>query len=160
MNDAAIEGRLAALREWTQRVATIGAWAFAIGTLGTLLFITWARWPGTNSESHILSRSVNGRDYTGLGLRYVGIAGTVLAILESVVVLSGLVMSVLHGTLVRRIGHGLLVAWGALWLGNVTYLAQAAGVGGIWPVVILVLALCFLCTVYRAVRGWRPRPSA
>lgn len=150
-------------KAWTTawRVANAGAWIFALGTLGALLFVAWFRGPGSTGESHIMSVTVDGQDHVGLGLNYVGVAGTVLLLAEAAVVVSAMVMSVLPRRRLRRIGHGVLVLWSGLWLGNAVYLARLDW-GFVWALFVTLFAFLFLCTLLRAIRGWnlaRPLPS-
>ena len=141
------------LRKTALRVGIIGAWVFALGTLGALLVIAWARWPGTDSTSHIMGVTVDGELYAGLGFRYEGVPGTVLVVAEALYLAAGIVMSVLPRNRLRRIGHVMLVAWAGLWLGNAVNIARL-GSGFIWIVWIGLLSLLFLCTLLRAARGW------
>lgn len=144
------------LRKTALHVGISGAWIFALGTLAALVALAWARWPGTGTASHIMGVSVNGETYAGLGFRYVGIPGTVLLVVEAVVLLSAVVMSALPRTRLRRIGHLVLVAWAGLWFGNAVNMARLAG-GFIWVVWIGLLGLFLLCTLLRAARGWAAR---
>ncbi|MHC4127111.1 MAG: hypothetical protein ACYSWT_01245 [Planctomycetota bacterium] len=141
------------LRKTVLRVGIIGAWIFALGTLATLVSMAWARWPGTDSTSHIMGVTVNDQTYAGLGFRYVGIPGTVLVLAEALYVAAGIALSVLRRNRLRRIGHVMLVAWAGLWLGNAINIARLGG-GFIWVVWIGLLGLLFLCTLLRAARGW------
>ncbi len=141
------------LRQALLRAAMILAWVFALGTLATLVSIAWARWPGSDSTSHIMGVTVDGELYAGLGFRYEGIPGTVLILAEAMYLLAGIVMSVLPRKRLRRIGHVMLVAWAGLWLGNAVNIARLGG-GFIFVVWIGLLGLLFLCTLLRAARGW------
>lgn len=136
-------------------VGLAGAWVFAIGSLVTLIFIVWARWPGTDSVSHIMGVTVDGKTVAGLGFRYSGIPGTVLAIGEALCVAAAIVMSILPGkNRIRRIGHVMLVAWSGLWLVNGVNAARLDG-GILWMLLVALLVLLFVCTLFRAARGWR-----
>ena len=141
------------LRKTALRVGIVGAWVFALGTLATLVFIAWARWPGTDSTSHIMGVTIDAELYAGLGFRYEGIPGTVLILAEALYVAAGIVMSILPRNRLRRVGHVMLVAWAGLWLGNAVNIARLGG-GFIWVVWIGLLGLLFLCTLFRAARGW------
>ena len=141
------------LRKTALRVGIVGAWVFALSTLATLVFIAWARWPGTDSTSHIMSVTVDGEVYAGLGFHYEGIPGTVLIVAEAVYLAAGIIMSVLPRKRLRRVGHVALVAWAGLWLGNAVNIARL-GDGFIWVVWIGLLGLLFLCTLLRAALGW------
>ena len=150
-------------RQWALRVGLAGAWVFALGTLATLVYIAWARWPGTDSASHIMGVTVDGELYAGLGFRYEGVPGTVLIVAEALYLAAGIVMSVLPRNRLRRIGHVMLVAWAGLWLGNAVNIARLGG-GFVWFVWIGLLGLLFLCTLLRAACGWStgisPRKAA
>ncbi len=141
------------LRKTALRVGIVGAWVFALGTLATLVAIAWARWPGTDSTSHIMGVTVDGELYAGLGFRYEGIPGTVLILVEALYLAAGIAMSVLPRNRMRRIGHVMLVVWAGLWLGNAVNIGRLGG-GFIWALWIGLLGLFFLCTLVRAARGW------
>ncbi|MHC4081163.1 MAG: hypothetical protein ACYS15_02890 [Planctomycetota bacterium] len=141
------------LRKALLRAALFLAWVFAVGTLGSLVIVAWAHWPGTGSTSHIMSVTVDGQDYGGLGFQYKGVAGLVLVLVEALVVASAIGMSVVPRKRWRRTGHLLLVVWAGLWLGNAVSIAQLGG-GFVWALWIVLLGLFFLCTLLRAVRGW------
>jgi hypothetical protein len=151
------------LRKAALHVGIAGAWIFALGTLAALVYIVWVRWPGTGNTSHIMGVSVNGETFAGLGFRYVGVPGTVLALAEAIFVLAGIVLSIYPRDKLRRIGHVMLVAWAGLWLGNAVNVARLAGdfTRYVW---IGLLVLFFLSTVLRAVLGWwsgsSPRKAA
>ena len=140
------------LRTTALRAGSVGAWVFALGTLAMLVVVAWSRWPGTDSTSHIMSVTVDGEVYAGLGFRYVGIPGTVLVLAEALYLAAGIIMSVLPRNRLRRVGHVALLAWAGLWLGNAINIAQLGGF--IWVVWIGLLGLFFLCTLLRAARGW------
>ncbi|MHC4218191.1 MAG: hypothetical protein ACYSU7_07000 [Planctomycetota bacterium] len=145
-------------RQWALRVGLAGAWIFAVGTLATLVFIAWVRWPGTDNISHIMGVTVDGEPYAGLGFRYEGIPGTVLALVEALFVAAGIVLTVLPRNRLRRIGHVMLVAWAGLWLGNAVNIARLGG-GAILVLWIGLLGPLFLCTLLRAARGWSTAAS-
>jgi hypothetical protein len=144
------------LRKTALRVGLVGAWFFALGTLATLVSMAWVRWPGAGNTSHIMGVTVNGEPYAGLGFHYVGVPGTVLVLAEALYVAAGIVMSVLRRNNLRRIGHVMLVAWAALWLGNAVNMGRLEG-GFIWVVWIGLLGLVLVCTLLRAARGWPAR---
>ena len=151
------------LRKTALRVGIAGAWIFAVGTLAALVGMAWARWPGTDSTSHIMGVSVEGETYAGLGFRYVGIPGTVLILAEALYLAAGIVLSVLRRNRLRRIGHVMLVAWAGLWLGNAVNIARLSD--DFWPIVwIGLLGLLLVCTLLRAACGWStggsPRKAA
>ncbi|MHC4141807.1 MAG: hypothetical protein ACYSUF_08000 [Planctomycetota bacterium] len=151
------------LRKTALRVGIVGAWVFALATLATLVSIAWARWPGTDSTSHIMGVTVDGELYAGLGFRYEGIPGTVLILAEALYLTAGIVMSILPRNRPRRVGHVMLVAWAGLWLGNAVNIARLDG-RFIWVVWIGLLGLLLVCTLLRAARGWStggsPRQAA
>lgn len=142
------------LATWSRRIASAGAWFMAVGSLGSLLWVLWWRWPGGDSVSQIMSMTVNGEDHTGLGMSYVGYGGTALVMAEAIAVLAAIVMSVLPAATPRRIGHVLLVAWAALWLGNAIYVSQF-GFSALWAMLIASFSFLLLCTLARAATGWR-----
>ena len=147
--------RLSRVWNITLRVATIGAWVFAVGSLLTLVLIAFLHWPGTDSTSHIMAVSVDGKSVAGPGFNYAGVPGTVLVITEALVVLAGIVMSVMPQNKLRRIGHVQLVLWAGLWLSNAVYVTRFE-FGVLWALVITLFTILFACTLVRAGRGWRP----
>lgn len=151
--------KLAKLLAVLDRSALGGAWLFAVGTLCGLVWFISQGWPGSGRTT-IVSTSVGENRYHGIGLTYTGMPGTILLWSEALVLLAAIVLSVLPRTPLRRIGHGLLIAWSALWVANFVWLTVVGGtwmlLWTIWPILLGVL---FLCTLYRAARGWRARPS-
>ena len=140
------------------RVATIGAWVFAVGSLLTLVLIACLHWPGTDSTSHIMAVSVDGKSVAGPGFNYVGIPGTALVITEALVVLAGIALSIMPQDKLRRIGHVQLVLWAGLWLTNAVYVTRFE-FSVLWALVIALFAFFFACTIVRAVRCWRSAAS-
>ncbi len=144
------------MRERTGRamggVAVVVAWVFALGTLAIVAYTAWSYWPGTTvgRTASIMSVTDDGVTHVWIGLRYVGIPGMVLLLTEFAVLLAALVMSVLSRNRWRRIGHGILVAWAGLWLGNGIYITSYES-GSAWLLPV-ILALTFACTVVRATR--------
>jgi hypothetical protein len=132
------------------RAAAVCAWFFALATLATLIFVAWAHWPGEGSEGYIM--------FGGLGLTYPGVAGTVLIVIEAVVLAAAIALSVVPRRRVRLIGHALLVAWVGLWLGNAVNNARLDP-GFLKVMLVPLLALFCLCTVVRAVHGFRTGTS-
>jgi hypothetical protein len=132
------------------RAALVCAWAFAVSTFATLVFVTWIRWPGPGSTSHVM--------FGGFGLTYVGAGGTVLIIVELVALASAVVLSLLPRRRTRLIGHLLLVAWVALWLGNAINNARLDP-GFLRVMLVPLLAIFFLATAIRAVHGFRTGTS-
>jgi hypothetical protein len=138
-------------------VAVFCAWFFLISTLGTLAYMFWIQWPGVDSQSQIMSTMVDGERYTGLGFGYRGVGGLVLIVVETGFVLAATIMSVLRQPRWRRIGHGALIAWAALWLGNTIYLMSIDG-SVFWITGIVLYSFFLLCTIIRAA-GARRRAS-
>ncbi len=132
--------------------ASLGAWLFALGSLGALGWIIANHGSGADETSTLLGSG----DRSGLGFRYEGAAGTFLAMAQALGVLVALVLSVLPHTTLRRAGHLGLVAWCGLWLLNALYLAPT-GPRGFWLGVAGVLAVFLACTVHRALAAWPPR---
>jgi hypothetical protein len=59
------------LRKALLRAAMILAWVFALGTLGALVVIAWAHWPGQGSPAHLMAADVKGQVHFGR-LRRIG----------------------------------------------------------------------------------------
>lgn len=139
-------------------MAVGGAWLFALGTLVMLIVCIGARHAG-GGDWIIASTTVGDTTYRAIGLTYQGGVGTALAWVEAVVLLSAIVASVLPAVMIRRIGHGVLVAWAALWLAAGIRLVAIDGLWWLWAIWIVPMGLFFLCTIVRAVRGWRVSPA-
>ena len=144
------------MRERTGRamggVAVVVAWVFALGTLAIVANTAWSYWPGTTvgRTASIMSVTDDGVTHVWIGLRYVGIPGMVLLLTEFAVLLAALIMSVLSRNRWGRAGHGILVTWAGLWLGNGIYITWYEG-GFVWLLPV-ILALTFACTLVRAAR--------
>ncbi len=141
------------------RAATGAAWFFALGTLGGLLFFISQGWPGTGRTT-VASTTVGDIQYNAIGLTWTGRPGAVLLWFEAVIIAAAIVASVLPAMTLRRAGHGLLLAWSALWLANGIWLTSYGGPWWLWPAWVGVLGFFFVCTLYRTVRGVRgPSPG-
>jgi hypothetical protein len=104
---------------------------------------------------------VDGVSYDAWAMTYTGTLGLMLAIVQTLVVGAAAVASALPraGMLRwRRIGHGILVGWAALWLANLFWLFSIDHALGSFAQAALVGVL-FGCTVARAATGWTPGPS-
>ncbi len=127
------------------KVTTVCAWIFAIGTLVTLLVTASMLMADEDGAAQIRG---------GIGLDYQGLAGAVMIITELVIVPAGIIMSMLKQPMMRRIGHGILVAWCGLWLLNAVSVAKADNLVLMWTFMVPALILMFASTIVRAVRGW------
>src|SRR5262249_11433903 len=88
---------------------------------------------------------------------YHGAFGAILIWLETLAVAAAVVLSVLKNQRLRRIGHGVLVGWAALWMLGAIRLSALDP--GFWTIQSVFMTGMFACTVYRAVRGWWRVPS-
>ena len=96
------------------------------------------------------STTIDDRTYNAIGLTYSGLIGTVWLWSQAIIVLAAIVLSVLRGSRLRRIGHGILVAWSALWFANAVWLPALDGSWVVASILGVLFGGLFLCTVVRA----------
>ena len=140
----------------TMRLTTALAWFFALATLTPLVAFIALGWPG-NGRTTFAATRVGESTYNAFGLTYQGLMGTIWLWSQVAVLGGAIVLSTLRMKGLRRVGHVVLIAWAALWLGNAIWLPMVGGGSprGLW---VTVIGAFFLATVVRAVRGWRERP--
>jgi hypothetical protein len=138
-----------------KRLAIAWAWIFAVGSLGALGFIMSMRGSHFTGNSTIMSLTVNGQTYHAPWFHYTGRAGTVMLYAEAALALAALVMSVLPGVAIRRIGHGALITWSLMWLVMpVWFLWKDPNRSTEWIALSIVFAASLLATVVRAAASW------
>ncbi len=147
--------RWSKLTSTAAKLANAGAWLFAGGTMLVLASAIWTRWSGTEKPFRVMGTSIDGVDYSAVGLRYAGFGGNLLAWTEMLLLLAAVMMSLLRQNRLRRIGHVMLVLWSSLWLANAIWLSQIDDSWGLlWGSVATVMGVFFACTILRAARGW------
>lgn len=134
-----------------------GAWFFVVFSVVSLLWVIAQKWPDPAGITKLYHTFVGEQEYLAVGLTYTGTAGLLLAGLQAVVIAGAVLATVLPGrfvsTRVRRIGHGVLCAWAALWAGNLLRLASLDHeIGSVAQAALLCGLLG--CTIYRARCGW------
>ncbi len=130
--------------------ATAGAWFFAVGSLITLVVLIASGWPGAHAT--MASTTTGGKTYNAIGLTYPGAIGAVWLWSQACIVFAAIVLSVLPGNRLRRIGHVILVAWSALWFANAVWLPALDGAWVVASVLGALFGSLFLCTLIRATR--------
>ena len=135
-----------------------GAWFFIAFSLVSLLSMTAAKWADPGGDIALYQASDGGVAHGAFALTYNGVLGLFLVMIQLLAVAAAAVISLSSKTRRRRIAHGVLIAWAALWMFNFMYLA------GIEPRFDSVcqaplMMLLFGCTTYRAARNWRQRPA-
>jgi hypothetical protein len=141
--------------------AVAGAWFFIIVSLAHLVWVAGQKWGDPAGATKLYHAVVDGRSYNAWGLTYTGTLGLMLALGQLLLVAAAAGASVLpwpRTLKLRRIGHGVLCGWAALWAINLIWLASVD------PQVdstaqATLLCLLFGCTGYRAATGWSPGRS-
>lgn len=159
-----IQRILTVARPWlasVPRYALMGAWFFAIASAFPLLWLVFEG-QGNGTDSRVFSTTVNEVTHSIWGLTYSGIPGMILLWLELIALVAATVMTILPGsvslvgqhivTRMRRIGHGYLTGWAALWMVGTIYLAAIDP--GFWTLQAIFLTILFGCTLYRAIHEW------
>lgn len=134
------------------RLATGGAWLFAIGSLIPLL---WLMSDG-GADGAVFRTSVGAREYSIPLLTYSGGVGMLLIWAEILAVAGAFMLTAAPRVppKLARIGHGVLVAWSLLWTLGTWRLAAITP--GFWTFQSLFLTALCGCTVWRAWRNWKP----
>ncbi len=133
-----------------------GAWFFIVISLLHLAWVVWAKWSDPGGMTTLYQTTVGDETYRAWALTYGGWMGLVLAVFQLLVVSAGVTMSLRSKRRLRLAGHGILIAWSALWMFNLLRLAaidlqldsfcQASAT-----------SLLFGCTLFRAADGFWPR---
>jgi hypothetical protein len=138
------------------RYAIGGAWLFLLASLTQVAWAIAMTWSDPASLTTLYQTTVGGETYQAIGMTYTGFAGLVWALLQAAVVLTAAGMSVVPVARLRRLGHGVLVAWAMFWMLNLIRLT-ALDMQVDTVAQTLVMAIFLGCTIYRAVARPRPR---
>lgn len=138
------------------RLATGGAWLFAIGSLFPLL---WLINDGA-ADGHVFGTTLAGHTYTIPLLTYSGGIGMLLIWAEILAIAGAFILTAAPRVPLKlaRIGHGVLIAWSALWTLGTWRLSVIDP--GFWTVQALFLSVLGACTVWRAWKNWTPASAA
>ncbi len=128
------------------------AWLFAVGTMA-LLGVFWMLPLCVQRADRRAAIMTDGRT-NSWGLTYFGWSGTVLALVEFILVVGALWASSTHHLASRAIGHLVLILWAGLWTVN-AFRVFADGTFGL----IYIMPFFFVCTCIRAVLDLT-KPSA
>lgn len=149
-------------RQTLRTLATAGAWFFIVVSLAHVLWATGAQWSDPAGTSKLYHAVVNDYSYDPWGLTYTGVPGLVTVTVQLLVIAAAAAATVLpwpRTLRYRRIGHGVLCGWAALWAIDLLWLASVdhqfdttAQAGLLW--------VLLGCTAARAVMGWSPRRIA
>ncbi|UCD74728.1 MAG: hypothetical protein JSV91_13190 [Phycisphaerales bacterium] len=140
------------------RLALGGAWFFIVFSLAALTGVMMAKFADPTGSIALYQASEAGHTHGAFALTYNGVLGLVQVMAQLVVISAAVIMSLSSKDARRRIAHGVLIVWAAVWMCNLIYLA------GIEPRFDSVcqaplMMLLFAGTGYRALRGWRRRPA-
>ena len=143
----------------TLRQFAIGAaWFFIVISLAHLVFAVGVKFSEPSGTFKMYHAVVGDHSYDALGLTYTGVLGLLLAMLQTLVVATAAVASILPWPRTlrwRRIGHVVLTSWVGLWALNFIWLA---GVDPTMESFAQTAVACLLagCTGYRGLVGWSP----
>ncbi len=138
-----------------------GAWLFVVVSLVHLLWVVGNKWGDAGGTYKLYHTVVGGVSYDAWGLTYTGTAGLIQVLAQLALVGAAVVATVAplnRRTKRRRLGHGVLTGWSALWAVNLIWLAS---VDGQLDSIAQAMLMCLLfgCTGYRAINGWAPPRS-
>lgn len=138
------------------KLAVGGAWLFAIGSLFPLL---WLINDGA-ADGHVFGTTVGSTTYTIPLLAYSGGIGMLLIWAEILAVAGAFILTAAPRVPLKlaRIGHGVLIAWSALWTLGTWRLSVIDP--GFWTAQALFLSVLGACTVWRAWKNWTPAPGS
>lgn len=139
------------------KLATGGAWLFAIASLFPLVWLL-----REGGDGAVFATQVAGERYTIPLLNYGGAAGMLLLCAELLAIAGAFLLTVAPRVPRKlvRVGHGVLIAWSLVWTLGTWRLATVDP--GFWTLQALFLTALCGCTVWRAVRNgnaWRPNAS-
>lgn len=148
-------------RKSLRTFAVAGAWFFIVVSLAHLLWAVGHKWSDPASTYKLYHTVVGDRSYDAWGLTYSGTLGLILVLSQALLVAAAAAASVLpwpRSLKLRRIGHGVLCAWAALWALDLVWLAS---IDHQLDSTAQATLLCLLlgCTGYRATMGWSPGRS-
>ena len=140
------------------RLAPGAAWFFIAFSLTYLVWVVGTKWTAPAGLTTLYQTTIDGEVHAAWGLSYEGAFGLLLAIVQLGVLVAAVLMSLLKTDKWRRVGHGVLVAWAALWMMGLLNLAVEDGTLG----TLLqtgVVSLLLGATLYRAVLAFPRRPE-
>jgi hypothetical protein len=156
--------RLGRVKAVAPRYAVGAAWFFAVFSLVNLAWVIGAKWGDTAGMTTLYQTTVETisgpETHRAWGLAYPGATGLMLAVLQAGAVLAALIMSTRPRGRVRKLGHGVLIAWASLWTLDLVHLASLDGrVDSLLQASFMTLLAA--CTIFRAVRpvGERATPG-
>lgn len=134
------------------RLATGGAWLFALGSLIPLLLLM----SDGGADGAVFRTTIGDRAYSIPLLNYSGGVGMLLIWAELLAVAGAFILTAAPRVPIKlaRIGHGVLVAWSLLWTLGTWRLAAITP--GFWTFQALFLSALCGCTVWRAWCNWMP----
>jgi hypothetical protein len=143
-------------RKALRTFAVAGAWFFIAVSLAHLIWAVGQKWMEPAATFKLYHTIVDGRSYDAWGLTYRGTLGLLTVMAQALVVGGAAAASVLpwpRTLKLRRVGHGVLCAWAALWALDLIWLAS---IDHRWDSTAQAALLCVLlgCTGYRAAEGW------
>ena len=142
-------------------LAVAGAWFFIVVSLGHLVWAVGHKWSDPAGTFKLYHTIVDGHSHDAWGLTYSGTLGLLTVMGQALVVAAAAAASVLpwqRSLKFRRIGHGVLCGWAALWALNFIWLASVDH-QLVSTAQATLLCLLLGCTGYRATMGWSPGRS-
>ncbi|MHC5005802.1 MAG: hypothetical protein ACYTGF_00405 [Planctomycetota bacterium] len=153
--------RIVPSRNSLKAFAVAGAWFFIVVSLGHLVWAAGHKWSDPAGTYKLYHTILDGHSYDAWGLTYSGTLGLLTVIGQALLVSAAAVASVLpwpRTMKLRRIGHGVLCGWAALWALNFMWLASVDH-QLVSTAQATLLCLLLGCTGYRATMGWSPGRS-
>jgi hypothetical protein len=141
--------------------AVAGAWFFIVVSLGHLVWAVGHKWSDPAGTYKLYHTILDGHSYDAWGLTYSGTLGLLTVMGQTLLVAAAAVASVLpwpRTLKLRRVGHGVLCGWAALWALNFMWLASVDH-QLVSTAQATLLCLLLGCTGYRATMGWSPGRS-
>ena len=141
--------------------AIAGAWFFVAVSLLHLLGAVAVKVGDPGTTFKLYHAVVGDVSYDAVGLTYAGVFGLLLLLAQTFTVSGAAVASVLPQPRLRRwrrIGHGVLCGWAALWALNLSWLFTVdSGIDSFAQASLMWLLTG--CTITRAALGWTPGRS-
>ena len=142
-------------------LAVAGAWFFIVVSLGHLVWAVGHKWSDPAGTFKLYHTILDGHSHDAWGLTYSGTLGLLTVMGQTLLVAAAAAASVLpwpRSLKLRRIGHGVLCGWAALWALNFIWLASVDH-QLVSTAQATLLCLLLGCTGYRATMGWSPGRS-
>jgi hypothetical protein len=153
--------RIVPSRKALRTFAVAGAWFFIVVSLGHLVWALGHKWSDPAGTTKLYHTILDGHSHDAWGLTYSGTLGLLTVMGQALLVVAAAAASVLpwpRSLRLRRVGHGVLCAWAALWALDLIWLAS---IDHQLDTTAQATLLCLLlgCTGYRATMGWSPGRS-